>query len=115
MPKRLLPSALLVCVFGVFFAGCASSPKIVGKWKIQPSNETENMEAAEVFPDGTVLITGTEGDSPFLMSWSMIEDQFVISAPDESQVTVLLPDRNVMIWKQQEEHGDVIVLHRISK
>jgi hypothetical protein len=111
MSKLLLPSTLLLFVF---YAGCASSPKIVGKWKIQPSNQTENMEAAQVFPDGTVLITGTEEDSPFLMSWSMIEGQFVITAPDEAPVKVLLPDRNVMIWKQQKNNGDVIVLHRIS-
>jgi len=111
MSRRLLPSALL---FFVFFAGCASSPQIVGKWKIQPSNETENMQEAQVFPDGTVLITGTENDSPFLANWLMIEDQFVISVPDESQITVLLPDRNVMIWKPQEKHGDVIVLHRMA-
>jgi hypothetical protein len=38
----------------------------------------------------------------------------VINAPDEAPVKVLLPDRNVMIWKQQKTNGDVIVLHRIS-
>ncbi len=112
MSKFGISSTLL---FVIFFTGCASSPKIIGKWKIQPSNETENMQEAQVFPDGTVLITGTEDDSPFLMSWSIIEGQFVIDAPDEFPVRVLLPDRNTMIWEQQKNNGDVIVLHRILK
>jgi hypothetical protein len=112
MSKLLLSSILLLFIF---FTGCASSPKIVGKWKIQHSSQTEHMQEAEVFPDGTVLVTGTEEDSPFLASWAKADGQFVVMAPDESLLKVLLPERDTMIWKQQEKNGDVIVLHRMPE
>jgi hypothetical protein len=114
MSKILLPSLLFLFVF---FAGCASSPKIVGKWKILPSAETENIQEAQIFPDGTVLLIGAEDDSHILADWSMNEQgNYVISAEgEETKAKALLPDRDVMIWKMQEDDGDVIVLHRISK
>jgi hypothetical protein len=108
MKRFLLPSLLLSIVFA---AGCTTSPKIVGKWKVQPSNESENIDTVLIFKDGTVLVTGSSDDSSMAFTWSKVGDQFIIDLPN-SQTPVVLPDKDLMLWK--EDNNDVLVFHRES-
>ena len=109
MNRYLLSSLLL---FIVFSTGCATSPKIVGKWKVQPSSASEHLEIAQIFKDGTVLVMGAEDEKYILMQWSMAGDQIMVNFPEQDQFLVLLPDRNTMIWKCQKKGYDVVVFYR---
>ena len=111
MSRFLLPSMLLSIVL---FAGCATSPKIIGKWEVQPSDIFNEVNAVQFFKDGTVLVMAPDNQEAFLLKWSNTGDEIVVSFYDDMSFLVIQPERNTMIWKPQEEDDDseVVVLRR---
>jgi len=109
MNRFLVTSTLLLFLV---FAGCATPPKIVGKWKVQPSYETDDIEFVQIFKDGTFLMTGSEDDTSMAFTWSKVGDQLLVDFPD-FQAPIKLPHKNTMLlqWTKGDDH-EVLVFHR---
>ena len=63
----------IVLPLAVCMAGCATTPEIVGVWKVQSPHNLVGVDTVEIFKDGTVLATSIEDDASFLLNWSKSE------------------------------------------
>ena len=98
---------LLFCLF--HFAGCASSPSIIGKWKVRQTEDTGNVEYVEVFDNGTIL--RYEGDRYFSDSYKIDGKAIVV---EDSFLVTLTPDGR-MIWCAIEGGQDTFVFDRVDE